>query len=199
MKGQGLSVPIFLQDLCDRASSCKDRPLRFSKPNTLTRFARCPSMRRRYRSSLPLIKIRVVRDGGQTSPSSTPRYIKVCSSKPTDDICLPCQSVHHFFFPFHQRLLYEKSALALRTFLWQRQTMHLSRFSPILILIPGILSRQVPPNLRAFYDSVKSGRCNGSNLLQGGFQDEEDGPKGIYTSVHLFPPLPTSPPSYPTS
>ena len=61
--------------------------------------------------------------------------------------------------------------------------MHLSILSPILILTPGILSRQLPPNLRAFYDSVKSGRCSGSNLLQGGFQDEEDGPKGTHESV----------------
>ena len=82
---------------------------------------------------------------------------------------------------------YEKSTLALRTLLWQHQAMHLSRLSPILILIPGILSRQVPPNLRTFYNNVKSGRCSSSNLLQGGFQDEEDGPKGTHESVHQCP------------
>lgn len=37
-----------------------------------------------------------------------------------------------------------------------------------------ISARSVPSNVRAFYDRVKSGRCTGSDKLQGGFHDTED-------------------------
>jgi chitosanase len=40
------------------------------------------------------------------------------------------------------------------------------------------IARDVPRGLKAFYDTVKNGgTCSGSDLLQGGFYDEDDGSK----------------------
>lgn len=40
------------------------------------------------------------------------------------------------------------------------------------------IARDVPRSLKAFYDSAKNGgSCSGSDLLQGGFYDQDDGSK----------------------
>ena len=42
----------------------------------------------------------------------------------------------------------------------------------------GITARNVPSNVRAFYDRVKPGRCTGSDKLQGGFHNTDDSSAG---------------------
>lgn len=53
------------------------------------------------------------------------------------------------------------------------------------LLILGVAARDVPANVRSFYNSTKTGRCTGSDKLQGGFFDEEGGSTGRQT--HEFP------------
>lgn len=38
----------------------------------------------------------------------------------------------------------------------------------------GIVARDVPSNVRSFYNRVKSGGCTGSDLLKSGFHDTDD-------------------------
>ena len=48
----------------------------------------------------------------------------------------------------------------------------------IVSFLLGVNCRTVPQNVKDFYDSVKSGNCEGKDKLKGGFYDVEDGPAG---------------------
>ena len=54
----------------------------------------------------------------------------------------------------------------------------------LLSLLVAVQCRDIPSNVQAFYDSVKSGRCEGKDKLQGGFHDTDDGP-ACKPSSHL--------------
>ena len=48
------------------------------------------------------------------------------------------------------------------------------KFLAILAVATSCLAKEIPPNLQAFYDSVRnSGPCTGADLLQGGFHDQQ--------------------------
>jgi hypothetical protein len=39
----------------------------------------------------------------------------------------------------------------------------------------GAFGRDVPGNLRSFYDRIEDGKCNGGTVLQDGFYSSDDG------------------------
>ena len=59
-------------------------------------------------------------------------------------------------------------------------------FSTTALLTINALGRDVPANLRNFYDTVKPGKCSGSDLLKGGFQSGgESDAKGKHATLLL--------------
>jgi hypothetical protein len=43
------------------------------------------------------------------------------------------------------------------------------------MLISSALARDVPGNVRSFYNRVLNGKCSGGHALQDGFYDKDDG------------------------
>ena len=44
-------------------------------------------------------------------------------------------------------------------------------------VVSGITAREIPSNLRTFYDRIKDGKCVDGYAVQSGFQSTLDGPK----------------------
>ena len=65
-------------------------------------------------------------------------------------------------------------------------------FVASFLLAPSIHARDVPPNVQNFYNTVKPGKCTGTDLLKGGFQDADSSdPKGMilaffWLEVHVL-------------
>jgi hypothetical protein len=47
----------------------------------------------------------------------------------------------------------------------------------IAALAIGAFGRDVPGNVRSFYDRIKNGKCNGGTVLQDDFYSSDDGSK----------------------
>ncbi|CZT20497.1 related to chitosanase precursor [Ramularia collo-cygni] len=47
----------------------------------------------------------------------------------------------------------------------------------IAMMATGALSRDVPQNIRNFYNKIHSGKCTGGHVLQDGFYSQDGGPK----------------------
>lgn len=45
------------------------------------------------------------------------------------------------------------------------------------MMATGALSRDVPDNVRDFYNKIKSGKCTGGKILKDGFYSQDGGPK----------------------
>jgi hypothetical protein len=45
----------------------------------------------------------------------------------------------------------------------------------VAALTVGVFGRDVPGNVRSFYDRIKDGKCNGGTVLQDGFYSSDDG------------------------
>ena len=57
------------------------------------------------------------------------------------------------------------------------------RLITLIIFATAILARDVPNNVRAWIDRVKSGKCTGGTVLQDGFYSEFPGSKSTYFFV----------------
>ena len=55
--------------------------------------------------------------------------------------------------------------------------MHSKYLSLMAMLAPAAMGREIPANLKAFYNSTRSSPCPEGDTLQGGFFDQTDGPK----------------------
>lgn len=59
----------------------------------------------------------------------------------------------------------------------------MNRISCILavtLFVYGVLARDVPDNVRSFYNRIKSGKCTDGVVLKDGFYSQFPGPKSTF-------------------
>lgn len=61
-------------------------------------------------------------------------------------------------------------------------------FLAILACLPGaVWTRDVPSNVKSFYDRITHGKCTGGKILKDGFYDEIPGSKSMSCPIFSLP------------
>ena len=58
-----------------------------------------------------------------------------------------------------------------------------SRLLAFALLVSGVFARDVPDNVRSFYNRIKNGKCTDGVVLKDGFYSQFPGPKSSSSSA----------------